>query len=75
MIFLAVLYVKQLMYADDTSLLVSSSDPLCLQNSLNLNMCKIASWFQKNHLTLNISKTKLMLFGTPKISVSTKTSL
>ena len=29
-------------------------------------MSKIASWFQKNHLTLNISKTKLMLFGTPK---------
>ena len=54
------------MYADDTSLLVSSSDPLCLQNSLNLNMCKIASWFQKNHLTLNISKTKLMIFGTPQ---------
>ena len=29
-------------------------------------MCKIASWFQKNHLTLNVSKTKLMLFGTPQ---------
>ena len=57
---------KTVMYADDTSLLISSSDPLCLQNSLNLNMCKIASWFRKNHLTLNISKTKLMLFGTPQ---------
>ena len=57
---------KTVMYADDTSLLISSSDPLCLQNSLNLNMCRIASWFQKNHLTLNISKTKLMLFGTPQ---------
>ena len=57
---------KIVMHADDTSFLVSSSDPLCLQNSLNLNMCKIASWFQKNHLTLNISKTKLMLFGTPQ---------
>ena len=29
---------KTVMYADDTSLLISSSDPLCLQNSLNLNM-------------------------------------
>ena len=54
------------MYADDTSLLVSSSDPLCLQNNLNLNMCKTASWYQKNPLTINISKTKLMLFGTPQ---------
>ncbi len=57
---------KTVMYADDTSLLINSSDPLCLQNSLNLNMCKIATWFKKNHLTLNISKTKLMLFGTPQ---------
>ena len=57
---------KTVMYADDTSLLVNSSDPLCLQNSPNLNMRKIATWFKKNHLALNISKTKLMLFGAPQ---------
>ena len=56
---------KTVVYADDTSLLVSSSDPQCLQNSLNYNLCNIASWFTKNELTLNLSKTKLMLFGTP----------
>ena len=48
---------KTVMYADDTSLLVSSSDPSCLQNSLNRNLCNIASWFRKNKLTLNLSKT------------------
>ena len=52
------------MYADDTTLLVSSSDPSILQNDLNLNLNKIADWFQSNNLTLSIKKTKLMLFGT-----------
>ena len=56
---------KTTMYADDTSLLVSSSDPSCLQNSLNHNLCNIANWFRANKLTLNLSKTKLMLFATP----------
>ena len=52
------------MYADDTTLLLSSSDPNILQEDLDLNLNKIASWFQTNNLTLNIKKTKLMLFGT-----------
>ena len=55
---------KCVMYADDTTLLLSSSDPNILQKDLDLNLNKIASWFQTNNLTLNIKKTKLMLFGT-----------
>ena len=55
---------KAVMYADDTSLLVSSSDPLSLQNSLNYNLNLIARWFKENNLTLNLDKTKFMLFGT-----------
>ena len=57
---------KTVMYADDTSLLVSSSDPSSLQNSLNHNLSNIAKWFRDNNLTLNASKTKFMLFGTPQ---------
>ena len=56
---------KTVMYADDTSLLISSSDPSCLQSSLDHNMGLIASWFESNKLTLNLSKTKFMLFGSP----------
>ena len=55
---------KTVMYADDTALLVRSSDPSCLQSS-NHNMSRIADWFRENKLTLNLSKTKLTLFGTP----------
>ena len=55
---------KCVMYADDTTLLLSSSDPTVLQNEININLNNIATWFQANNLTLNIKKTKLMLFGT-----------
>ena len=56
---------KTVMYANDTTLLVRSSDPSCLRSSLNQNMSRIADWFREKKLTLNLSKTKLMLFGTP----------
>ncbi len=31
---------------------------------MNDNLSRIADWFHKNHLTLNIKKTKFMIFGT-----------
>ena len=55
------------MYADDTTLMCSSNDVSVLQSQLNDNLSKIASWFNENHLTLNIKKTKLMVFGTRHI--------
>jgi len=55
---------KCIMYADDTTLLFSASDPLTLQQEMNDNMARIAQWFEINQLTLNIKKTKFMIFGT-----------
>lgn len=55
---------KCVMYADDTTLLFSASDPNTLQCQMNNNMLKIAQWFENNQLTLNIKKTKFMIFGT-----------
>ena len=55
---------KCVMYADDTTLLISSSDPDTLQKELDLQLNNIINWFRLNKLTLNIKKTKLMLFGT-----------
>ena len=54
------------MYADDTTLLFRSSDQVSLQIDLDSNLNRIAQWFNRNKLTLNIKKTKLMLFGTKK---------
>ena len=52
------------MYADDTTLLTSSSDPLTLETDLKRSLDMVANWFNSNQLTLNIKKTKLMMFGT-----------
>ena len=55
---------KCVMYADDTTLLTSSSDPVTLEFELKQNLDMVANWFKSNQLTLNIKKTKLMMFGT-----------
>ena len=58
---------KCIMYADDTTLLCSSSDPISLQSDLTSSLTSIANWFEVNKLTLNVKKTKLMIFGTNNI--------
>ena len=55
---------KCIMYADDTTLLFKSADSTSLQSHMNDCMLKIAHWFEINKLTLNIKKTKYMIFGT-----------
>ena len=57
---------KTVMYADDTTLLFRSSDQVSLQIDLDSNLNRIAQWFNRNKLAVNIKKTKLMLFGTTK---------
>ena len=55
---------KCVMYADDTTLLCSSSDPVTLQQELDKNVSNINKWFHDNKLSLNAKKTNLMVFGT-----------
>ena len=54
---------KCVMYADDTTLLFSANDHATLQENMNNSLSKIAHWFKSNQLTLNIKKTKYMIFG------------
>ena len=55
-----------LLYADDTVLYCSGKDSLVIESTLNLNLNRIANWFNDNNLILNLKKgkTKCMLFGT-----------
>ena len=52
------------LYADDTAVCVTDSDP----DRLNVKLCEqlelLKKWYQRNKLSLNIDKTKVMLFGT-----------
>ena len=65
------------MYADDTTL--TSTLETCSTNelngnpasSINIELNKISEWLKLNRLTLNVQKTKYMLFKTSKKKVQT----
>lgn len=56
--------VKTLLYADDTVLYTSGSNLNTLATRLQLALNNYMSWSSKNKLTVNESKTKLMIFTT-----------
>ena len=58
---------KTVMYADDTSLMCKSKNKLDLKSQMESCLSKIAEWFKVNKLTLNVDKTKFMVFGTQKM--------
>ena len=51
-----------LLYADDTTLKISSSDLQFLYKTANSELEKLTDWFRANQLTLNTSKTKYIPF-------------
>ena len=57
-----------LMYADDTTLYCNLNG---VNSEVNINneLLKISEWLSSNKLSLNIRKTKFMVFHTPRIRV------
>ena len=58
-----------ILYADDTTLLKSSNNLANLYNEANAELEKLADWFKANKLTLNISKTKYILFRKKSLNI------
>ncbi len=57
------------LYADDTAIHTSSNSYIDIILSLRIEMDNIVQWLRLNKLTLNVAKTKLMIFGTkPKLN-------
>ena len=54
--------LKPIMFADDTNLFCSGKHIKTLFQTANIELEKIAIWFQANKLSLNESKTKFTLF-------------
>ncbi len=54
---------KTVMYADDTSLLCKAKNIDDLKVQLESCLDSVADWFKANKLTLNVDKTKFMIFG------------
>ncbi len=53
------------LYADDTALYYSTHDVVHLMDTLTMEMRCVGEWLRANRLTLNISKTKLVIFCSP----------
>ncbi len=54
-----------ILYADDTALFCSGTCVGDIERALSDDMKSVARWLDDNKLTLNVGKTKSMLFGTP----------
>ena len=53
---------KMIMYANDITLLCDLSNNHDIETLLNNKLCKITDWLQANKLSLNVNKTKFIVF-------------
>ena len=53
---------QPLLFADDTSIFYSHSDPSCLQSVLNEELQNFDAWLKGNNLSVNIKKTIYIVF-------------
>jgi hypothetical protein len=56
-----------ILFTDDTSVIISNSDPFVSQNGLKEVSEQLNRWFNTNLLFLNFSKTKFIKFKTKNI--------
>ena len=57
------------MFADDTTFQINDSNVKELFKTANTELEKASIWFQSNLLTLNVSKTKFILFRKKNMTV------
>ena len=69
-------FIHLVLYADDMNLLVSNKSLKKSIMVLNKELARLEEWFQANKLTVNLSKTKFILFGSrQRLTNSTTTRL
>ena len=59
-----------LLFADDTSVFVSGKNLCSLIEIMNKELEKLAEWMCINKLSLNVEKTKFMLFTIRNVPIS-----
>ena len=55
---------KYKFYADDTVLYSSNNDELVAHGSVQQDLIRVVKWCNLNKITMNIKKTKSVVFGT-----------
>jgi hypothetical protein len=58
--------VNSILFADDTSIILSNTNPEKFKNIANSVVTKLIDWFQSNLLTVNFNKTHFLQFLTKK---------
>ena len=64
-----------MIFADDTSIFYSHSDPKHLESVLNEELTKVDVWMKSNKLSVNIEKTNYIIFKSNRKTVATNFSL
>ena len=57
---------KLLLYADDSALIVSGSDPQAIADALSVELESCRQWLMDNKLSLHLGKTESILFGSKR---------
>jgi hypothetical protein len=63
-------YLFSLLFADDSNMFASGTDPNELIKNTNIEIEKIMNWLHTNKLTLNIGKTHFMIFKNSKKKIN-----
>ena len=61
----AINYSKTRHFADDTNLIIKGKSPKKLQKQVNLDLRSLCNWLKANKISLNASKTELLIFRHP----------
>ena len=62
----AVSFSNPLLFADDTALLYSDSNPKYIESRVNLDLHRLLNWLHANKIALNATKTEVIIFRNPK---------
>ena len=55
--------LKLILFADDTNIFCTGDDSQLLLDEISSELCKLKIWFDINKSSLNLNKTKIMIFG------------
>ena len=54
--------LEMVLFADDTNVFYSHNDLSDLTNIMNTELRKLSDWFKANKLSINVAKSKYMIF-------------
>ena len=65
-------HTKAVSFADDTNLLIVNKNLNTLVKNIKLDLLIVIDWFKANKLTLNIEKTKSLIFAPKNLKINLK---